>query len=90
MHEADVARALHDAVMVVLKLGAPPLLAALAVGLLVSIIQAVTQVSEATLAFVPKVLTVFAVLVLLGPFMLGTITTYTHEVFDRMIAAGAD
>ncbi len=90
MHEADVARALHDAVMVVLKLGAPPLLAALAVGLLVSLVQAVTQVSEATLAFVPKVLTVFAVLVLLGPFMLGTITTYTHGLFDRMIAVGAD
>lgn len=90
MQEADVARALHDALMVVLKLGAPPLLTALVIGLVVSLIQAVTQVNEATLAFVPKVLAICAVLAVLGPFMLGTLTTYTHGLFDRMIAVGAE
>ena len=70
MQETDVAIALHDAVMVALKLGAPPLLAALTIGLVISLVQAVTQINEATLAFVPKVLVIGAVLTLLGPLML--------------------
>ena len=90
MQEADVASALHDALMVVLKLGAPPLLTGLAIGLVVSLIQAVTQVNESTLAFVPKIMAICTVLALLGPFMLGTLTTYTHGLFDRMIAIGAE
>ena len=51
-------------------------------------LQAVTQINEATLAFVPKVLALCAALVLLGPFMLATLTDYTHLLFDRLVAIG--
>ena len=89
MNEAEVGVALHDTMMIVLKLGGPPLLCALVVGLIMSFIQAVTQINEATLAFVPKVLTICGVLALTGPFMLSSLTTYTQLLFDRMIEAGA-
>ena len=46
------------------------------------------QINEATLAFVPKVLALCAALVLLGPFMMATLSGYTHTLFDRLIAIG--
>lgn len=84
----DVSSVMREAMIVMLKLGGPPLLAALAVGLVVSLLQAITQINEATLAFVPKAMALGLVLVLLGPFMLATLTDYTHLLFDRLIAVG--
>ncbi len=88
MGEGDVAGALHDTALVVLKLGGPTLLAALAVGVLMSLVQAVTQVNEATLAFLPKAAAIVATLALTGPFMLATLSDYTQTLFDRMVALG--
>ncbi|HEX3402759.1 MAG TPA: flagellar biosynthesis protein FliQ [Acetobacteraceae bacterium] len=88
MDDADIAVLVRDGMLVMLKLGGPPLLAALVVGLLVALLQAVTQINEATLAFVPKVLALCAALVLLGPFMMATLSGYTHTLFDRLIAIG--
>jgi flagellar biosynthesis protein FliQ len=88
MQEGDVASALRDMFLVVLKLSAPGLLTALAVGLVISLIQAVTQINETTLAFVPKVLALGVALSLAGPFMYGTLTDFTHGLFDRLIVAG--
>ena len=58
------------------------------IGLLVALVQAITQINEATLAFVPKVLALGAALVLLGPFMVATLTSYTHLLLDRLVAVG--
>ncbi len=88
MNEADTALLLRDGMLVMLKLGGPPLLVALLVGLLVALLQAVTQINEATLAFLPKALALCAALVLLGPFMLATLTGYTHALLDRLVAVG--
>jgi flagellar biosynthetic protein FliQ len=88
MNDADTATLLRDGMLVMLKLGGPPLAVALVVGLLVALLQAVTQINEATLAFVPKVIAIGAALVLLGPFMLATLSDYTHILLDRMIAIG--
>jgi flagellar biosynthetic protein FliQ len=74
--------------LVMLKLGGPPLMVALGVGLMISLLQAVTQINEATLAFVPKVLAIGVALVLLGPFMLSTLSDYTRILFDRLVAIG--
>jgi len=84
----DIAALIRDAMLVALKLGGPPLLVALVVGLLVSLLQAVTQINEATLAFVPKVLAIGAAFVLLGPFMASTLTAYTHRLFDALVTVG--
>jgi flagellar biosynthetic protein FliQ len=88
MNEADIGTLLREAMLVMLKLGGPPLLAGLVVGLLVSLLQAVTQISEATLAFVPKLIALGVTLVLLGPFMLTTLQDYTHRLFDALVALG--
>jgi flagellar biosynthesis protein FliQ len=88
MNDADTALLLRDGLLVMLKLGGPPLMVALVVGLLIALIQAITQINEATLAFVPKVLALGAALVMLGPFMLSTLSAYTHNLLDRIIVIG--
>lgn len=88
MTEGDVGAALRDAMLVLLKLGGPPLLTALVVGVLVALFQAVTQINESALGFVPKVLALCGALVLLGPFLFGTLSQYTLGLFDRMIVVG--
>ncbi len=88
MNDADIAMLLRDGMLVMLKLGGPPLLATLVVGLLVALMQAITQINEATLAFVPKVLALGATLILLGPFMVATLSSYTHLLLDRLVAVG--
>jgi flagellar biosynthetic protein FliQ len=69
-------------------LAAPPLLAGLAIGLVVSMFQALTQIQEMTLTFVPKVMAVMLVLLLFLPFMLHTLFDFTHLVLDRAVAGG--
>jgi flagellar biosynthesis protein FliQ len=71
-----------------LKLGGPPLLVALVVGLVISLVQAITQIHEVTVAFVPKVLAIGLTLLLMGPFMLATLSSYAHLLFDRIITIG--
>ena len=88
MPDSDVGMLLHAALLLTLKLCGPPLAVGMVVGLLVSLLQAVTQVHEATVAFVPKVLVIGVTLVLTGSFMLTQLTDFTHMVFDHLIVAG--
>ena len=74
--------------LTIVKLGGPPLLAALVVGVIVALFQAVTQINEATLAFIPKLLALGVTMMLLGSFMFSTLSAYTRLVFDRMVALG--
>ncbi|MFY7838282.1 MAG: flagellar biosynthesis protein FliQ [Novosphingobium sp.] len=67
---------------------APVLLASLAVGLVVGVIQAATSVNEQTLTFVPKLAVTALVLVLFGSAMLGLIGDFTKEIFDQIAATG--
>jgi flagellar biosynthetic protein FliQ len=88
MNEADVAAVLRDALLVTLKLAGPPLAAGLVVGALVSLLQAVTQIQEATLAFVPKAVALGVTLAFAAPFMFAVLSGYTHELMDRIVAIG--
>ncbi|MCK2184932.1 flagellar biosynthesis protein FliQ [Halomonas getboli] len=74
----------YQGMRVTLLLAGPLLLTALFTGLLVSLFQAATQINEMTLSFIPKILAVFAVLVLAGPWLLGLITTFTRELFGNI------
>ena len=62
----------------------PMLLAALVIGLLVSVFQAVTQINEATLTFIPKMVVVGVVLVLAGPWMMDVMSNFTTQLFENM------
>ena len=86
MSPADVIDVGRDALIVLLKMGAPVLLVALVVGLAISLVQALTQIQEMTLAFVPKIVVIFLALMLFLPFMLTTLTTFTQHLFDKIVA----
>jgi flagellar biosynthetic protein FliQ len=77
---AEIARGLQLA----LTLGAPPLLAVLAVGVVVGILQAATQINEPTIAFVVKAVTLVATLALTGHFLLGRLVSFTIDLFQRI------
>ena len=70
-----------QAIKVALMLSAPMLAGALVVGVLVSIFQAVTQINEQTLSFIPKILVIVAALVIFSPWMMETMVTYTKDLF---------
>lgn len=72
----------REALEIMLLVSAPLFIAALATGLLVSIFQAATQINEATLSFVPKLLVIFVTLVVAGPWMLTLITDYMRRLFE--------
>lgn len=74
----------RDAMQVLLMVAGPILLVVLIIGLLVSIFQAATQINEATLTFIPKLVGVFACLIIIGPFMLTTMVDYMHLVFTSI------
>ncbi len=71
----------RHALQVTLMLSLPLLLAALVIGLVVGIFQAATQINEATLSFIPKLVGIAAALMLLGPWMLNILVSYTRELF---------
>ena len=77
-----------EAVGAVLLVGGPVLGVSLLVGLLVSIFQAMTQIQEQTLTFIPKVVAVVAVLLVLGPWMLSVLTAYTSNLLKELATFG--
>jgi flagellar biosynthetic protein FliQ len=76
----------RQAMEVMLMVSAPLFIAALATGLLVSIFQAATQINEATLSFVPKLVVTFIVLIIAGPWMITTMTDYMRRLFEAIPA----
>jgi flagellar biosynthetic protein FliQ len=74
----------RNALMMVVMLSAPMMAAALVVGLLVSIFQALTQVNEQSLTFVPKILAVFGTMVVTGPWLLNSLVSYTTGLFTML------
>jgi flagellar biosynthetic protein FliQ len=74
----------QHALVVTLMIAAPLLLTALAVGLLVGVLQAATQINEMTLSFIPKLLALAAVLVVAGPWMLRTLIDYTRHLIESL------
>jgi flagellar biosynthetic protein FliQ len=78
----------REAVGAVLLVGGPILGVSLLVGLLVSIFQAMTQIQEQTLSFIPKIVAVVVVLLLLSPWMLSVLMVYTTNLFKQLASFG--
>lgn len=74
----------RGAIEVLLLVSAPLFIAALAIGLLVSIFQAATQINEATLSFVPKVIAIFVTLLVAGPWMITLLTDYMRRLYESI------
>ncbi len=83
MNQAEVVEIIREGLLVLVVVSAPCLIVALVVGVLISLLQAVTQLQEATLTFVPKMLAVFLTLVIVMPFMMTKMINYTQALYSR-------
>jgi flagellar biosynthetic protein FliQ len=79
-----IIRILREGLLLVLLLSAGPMLASMLIGLVVSVLQATTQIQEQTLSFVPKLVGVFLTLALLGPWILAQSVQFTVVLFDTI------
>lgn len=84
MFEDVVMGIANQALYTALLVSAPILGVALVVGLLISILQATTQLQEMTLSFVPKIVAVFIVIIIFGPWMLNVMTSFTYDLFTSI------
>lgn len=85
MEPLEVIDVIREGIYVLMIVAAPVMLTSLAIGLIVSLFQALTQIQEATLTFVPKVVAMLLVLGLALPFMLQTLTDYTHKLTEKIV-----
>ncbi|MCL2469666.1 MAG: flagellar type III secretion system protein FliQ [Alphaproteobacteria bacterium] len=88
MNETEVITICREAIIVMMKVGGPLLLTGLVTGILISLIQTLTQIQEMTLTFIPKILAVFAMTMLLFPFMIATLGGFAHSLADRIVQIG--
>jgi len=84
MNQSDVLKLAQEAVKTVLMTAAPMLIFSSVVGLVVSIIQAVTQIQESTLSFVPKIIAVFISLLIFGPWIMNVVTEFATNLFTNV------
>ncbi|MCK8782769.1 flagellar type III secretion system protein FliQ [Roseomonas sp. NAR14] len=80
--------AAQESLWLALQLAGPLLLALLLVGLAVAVFQALTQINEQTVSFLPKLGVLLALLLLLGPNMAGSLRAYATTLFDRIVSVG--
>lgn len=85
MEAAEVLEVIRDAIYVLIIISAPVMIVALVVGLIVALFQALTQIQEATLTFVPKVLAMLVVLVFTLPFMMEQLNGLTNRLFEKIV-----
>lgn len=88
MSETDTVELAREAILVLLQVSGPLMLISLVIGLLISVVQTVTQIQEVTLTFVPKIVVMFVSLLVLLPFMLSSLVTFTERVMDKIISLG--
>lgn len=84
MGEEIVIQLGQDAMRTTALIGAPLLLSTLVIGLIVSIFQALTQINEATLTFIPKMIIIGFIFLLAGPWMIDVMSTYTVNLFESI------
>ncbi len=85
MNQTEIIEVVQQSIMISIQLGGPVMLVGLAVGLTIALLQALTQVQEITLVFVPKILAMMLALFVMFPLMAQTLITFTESLFDRMI-----
>lgn len=85
MNETQIIELIRQAIIVTMQVSAPCMIVGLVVGVAVALFQALTQIQEMTLVFVPKILAMFVSLFLLLPFMLHTLMAFTQMIADQIV-----
>lgn len=88
MNASEVVDIGREAIYTLLKMGGPIMAIALTVGLIVSLFQALTQIQEMTLTFVPKIIVIFLSVLGFLPFMISTLISFSQGLFDRIATGG--
>ena len=84
MNEVSVLEMGREALWVILKIAGPIMLAGLIIGLIIALFQALTTIQEMTLTFVPKIIVIFAAVIVLLPFMMSGMLEFSNIIFDRI------
>lgn len=88
MNETEVIETARQAILITIEIGAPILLIGLFVGVSIALVQALTQIQEMTLVFVPKILAIFLALFFFLPMMMSRLVVFMETLADRMIGLG--
>ncbi len=80
----------REAIWVLLKVAGPIMLVSLAVGLVIALLQALTQIQEMTLTFVPKIVAIFLTLMVMMPYIFTTLKDFTHDLAERIVRVEPD
>ena len=88
MSDQEVLETARQALLICIQIGAPVLLIGLVVGVSIALVQALTQIQEITLVFVPKILAIFLAMFVFLPSMMKTLTAFMESLADKMIGAG--
>lgn len=88
MNEVAVVEIGAEALMIILKVASPIMMAGLVVGLIIALFQALTSIQEMTLTFVPKIIIIFMSIVVFLPFMMNQVIDFGRSLFDRISALG--
>jgi len=85
MDETQVLDFTREAIMLTIKISAPVMLVGLVVGVIISLIQALTQIQEMTLTFVPKIIAIFATIFLMFPAMIALLSAFMQKIADTIV-----
>lgn len=88
MDETEILDVAREALLISIQIGAPILLIGLIVGVSIALVQALTQIQEITLVFVPKILAIFLAMFVFLPWMMMTLSDFMHRLADRMVGLG--
>ena len=88
MNQADVLEISRLTFFVILKAGGPIMAAGLVVGLIIAIFQTLTSIQEMTLTFVPKIIIIFAAVIVFMPFMMTSVLEFSNTLFDMIVGLG--
>jgi len=85
MNETELIDIIRQAILLTIQIGTPPMMVGLVVGVSIALLQALTQVQEITLVFVPKILAIFMTIFILFPGMMTLLIAFTESLADRMV-----
>ncbi|MBD46512.1 MAG: flagellar biosynthetic protein FliQ [Rhodospirillaceae bacterium] len=88
MNQADVLEISRLTFLVILKAGGPIMAAGLVVGLIIAVFQTLTSIQEMTLTFVPKIIIIFAAVIVFMPFMMTSVIDFTNTLYDKIVGLG--
>ena len=88
MNDQEVLETVQQALLLVIQVGTPVMLVGLVVGVAIALVQALTQIQEITLVFVPKIIAIFLAMFIFLPSMMKTLTIFMESLADKMIGLG--